>query len=328
MRLLFFLYVFFVEMPTMITIQTEMSSNRPSVPVITMGTSTSTTNTMSTSSDGDRQPTAQTTSDTPTMNDVTSSSINPMSTYPSMVDKPDAQMPDNHHTSSHPSIFSSSAIPATNMYPSTVDSDTKMPSPPTMITITMDRFPSTSTTNGNTNTNTDLSTNEVRPPTYPSIYMTSSTKPDDFSYPYDNNYNYYPEMFPLYTYPMLYDSTYMPGTTGDGGGYVSNTYTPTVDYYGTTPTMTSTYGGGGGSSGIPNTASTYMGNGWSNADELNRRKNGGKYPDRDRDHSGAIPEGKYNGTRAPATVPYIRTYFNLDEYYTNAKSEYNVVCVC
>lgn len=371
-------------MPTMITIQTEMPSDRPAMPTIT--TSTTNVNTMiSNANDGssDRIPTVQTTADTSTMNDVTSSSMHPMSTNhistnPSMPDRPDTTMTNNQHTSSNPSIFSSSnnnggsggggttgttgTMPTTNMYPSTSDS-TKGPGiPPTMITTTMDRFPSTSTTYGNTNT-MDLSTNEVKPPTYPSIYV-SSNKPDDFSYPYPPNYhdkyNYYHEIYPIYTYPMVYEtsnypSSYMPsdgtGSSGNGGGgYAPNvptmSYTPnTVDYYGTTPSMMTTYGGGsgttygggnmgstyggssngGGGTTIPNTPTTYMGNGWSNADDIHRRKYGGRYPDYD--NSGAYPEGKYNGsydngTGAPSTVPYIRTIFNPDDYNTNAKSEY------
>lgn len=345
-------------MPTMITIQTEMPSDRPAMPVITMGTSATNTdaNTMTSTAndeiDGDRIPSVQTTADTSTMTDITassSSSMNPMSTNPtganpSMADKPDTTMNGNQQTSSIPSTFSSSSasVPTTNMYPNTID-NTKGPGiPPTMITSTMGHFPSTSTAYGS-NTNTDLSSNEVKPQTYPpsSIYTmsggggsTSSSKPDEFTYPYPTHYhhkyNFYHGMFPFYTYPTVYETNYpnsFAGMAGSGGNtdgtYVETlptlSYTPTIDYYGTTPSMTTAYGG----SNVPNTGSTYMGNGWSNADEIHRRKNGGKYPDRD--NSGSYPEGKYNGTRAPASIPYIRTYFNPDDYITNAnaKSEYD-----
>lgn len=340
----------------MITIQTEMPSDRPAVPVITMGTSATNANTMTSTAndemDGDRMPTVQTTADTSPMTDITSSSsmtpmsTSPMGTNPSLADKPGTTMPGHQQTSSNPSTFSSSSasVPTTNMYPHTVD-NTKGPGiPPTMITTTMDHFPSTSTAYGG-NTNTDLSTNEVKPQTYPpSVYTmsgggsstssTSSTKPDEFTYPYPTHYhhkyNFYHGMFPFYTYPAVYDSNYpngFPGMAGSGGntdaGYGETlptlSYTPTIDYYGTTPSMTTAYGG----NNVPNTVSTYMGNGWSNADEIHRRKNGGRYPDRD--NSGSYPEGKYNGTRAPAAIPYIRTYFNPDDYITNAnaKSEYD-----
>lgn len=320
-------------MPTMITGQTDIPSDRPAIPVNTMTTSTGSMNTMN---DTDRTPTVQTTAaDASTMTDANSAAMHPMSTNPSMPDKPDTAMPENPQMSSGSSTFSNGHVPTTNMYPNSIDS-TKMPiGPSTMITTTMDRFPTTSSTYGNDMpTNTDLTTNEVKPPTYPTIYMTS-TKPDDFNYPYPphyhNKYNYYDEVYPMYTYPMLYDNNYqgnyVPNSGGSGGvsggGYAQNvptlSYNPNVEFYGTTPTMTTTFS----DTRIPNTATTYMGNGWSNADEVIRRKqNGAKYPDRD--NSGYNPEGKYNGTRTPATVPFIRTYFNPDDYITNAeaKSEY------
>lgn len=372
-------------MPTMITGQTETPSDRPvnTMSVNTMTSSTGSTNVYT--NDTDRPPTVQTTAaDASTMTDVNSASLNPMSTNPSMPDKPDTTMTENQHgTSSSSSTFSGGNVPTTNMYPNTIDS-TKMPAgPSTMITTTMDRFPTTmdrfpttmdrfpttmdrfptttmdrfptttmdrfpttSTTYGGGSsdagsdmpTNPDLTTNEVKPPTYPTIYM-SSTKPDDFNYPYppqyQNKYNYYHEIYPVYsTYPMLYDTNYMPssGSSGNGGGsggggYAQNiptlSYHPNVEIYGTTPTMAAPeHGSTYGSTRIPNTATTYMGNGWSNADEVIRRKqNGAKYPNPDRDNSGYNPEGKYNGTRTPPTVPYIRTYFNPDDYITNAEAK-------
>lgn len=348
---------FLSEMPTVITtVQTEIPSDRPGMSVNTMTTSTGSTNTITSSAnDTDRPPTVQTTAaDASSMNDVNSLPMNSMSTNPTMAERPpDTTSPDNQQTSGTSSTTYSNGGSSvggsngggggsgttTNMYPNTVES-TKMPGPPTMIMTTMDRFPTTSSTYGNDMpTNTDLSTNEVKPPTYPTIYM-SSTKPDDLNYPYPphyhNKYNYYHEIYPVYTYPMLYDNNnnYHGGgyTPSSGGGYAQNiptlSYNPNMEFYGTTPTMsTSPYGGG--DTRVPNTATTYMGNGWSNADEVIRRKqNGAKYPDRD--NSGYNPEGKYNGTRTtagtPATVPYIRTYFNPDDYITNAeaKSEYEL----
>lgn len=307
----------------MITIQTDMPGT------------TNINTMMSGSIETDRSPTAQTTADSSTTNDITSSSMNTISTNPTMSEKPDSTSTENQSTQNNPSTFSSGgSVPTTNLYPNTIDS-TKMPSPPTIMT-TMDRFPSTATTYGSTNT--DLSTNEVKPQTYPTIYMTSS-KPDDFNYPYPphfhNKYNYYHEIYPVYTYPTYYESNYPNGygpssssgggggggSITDGGGYAQSmptlSYQPESDHYGTTPSMT-TYGGG-----APNTASTYMGNGWSNADDSNHHKqNGERHPDRD--NSGSYPEGKYNGTRTPDTVPYIRTIFNPDFYLMDAKSEYKL----
>lgn len=276
-------------MPT-ITILNDMASDRPAIQAVSTSTSTANANTMTSSAnDVDRTPTAQTTADTTTMTDATLS-MTSVSTNPSLSEKPDAE-----HTPPIPSTYPS--VPSTNMYPSTID-NTKMPDPPTMIT-TMDRFPSTSTYG-----NTDLSTNEVKPPTYPT-YMGSSAMPGDSPH-YHNNY--YHEIYPVYTYPMVYDTTYSSYLPGDAG-YAPNMPTanyPTTDYFATTPSM-SPYGGNS------HTGPSYMGNGWSNAD--NRHKpNIGRYPD----YSGHGPEGKYNGTRAP--IPYIRTYFNPDDYY--AKREY------
>lgn len=70
----------------------------------------------------------------------------------------------------------------------------------------------------------------------------------------------------------------------------------------------------------------YMGNGWSNADEINRRKpNGDKTPPSM--YGGGMgttryPEGNYDNESQPrSTIPYIRTYFNPDDYIPNAKRE-------
>lgn len=317
-----------VGMPTMGTMETEMPSDHPSMP--TTGTTNTNGAITSSSSYSDRMPTAQTSADASTTNDMTMSSMNTMSTNPSLSEKPGTMPTDN--TQGNPSSTSNShTMTTTNVYSNTVDI-TKMPNPPTMMstTNTMDRFPSTAMTYGG-GSSTDLSTNEVKPPTYPStsIYV-SDAKPDDFSYPYPphfhNKYNYYHEVYPIYTYPSYYESSY------SDGGYAPNTptvgYPMQIDQYGTTPTM-SGYGavgstsstGGGGSSGSSSNRPAYMGNGWSNVDQSDRRKQGERYPDRDQ-NSGSYPEGKYNGTRANATVPYIRTYFNPDLYLKDGKREY------
>lgn len=215
--------------------------------------------------------------------------------------------------------------------------------------------------------NTDLTyTNEVKHPTHPTMYD-SPSKPDsnsNYPYPYPphypNKYNYYQDIYPMYAHPMLYDTSYsmnaynsMPSSEP---GYAQNVpsinYPPTIDYYSGSSSSSSSMSSGGGTSVMStpsmttytggmstmnaNAGSTYMGNGWSNADEVNRRKQQ-SYPGRlpttsssmpantvYGENSGPYPEGKYNGTRTvlPATVPYIRTYFNPDDYLTNARSEY------
>lgn len=358
-------------MPTMITAQTETPSDRPvnTMSVNTMTSSTGSTN--DTDRPPTVQTTAADASTMTDVNSASLNPMGTNPSMPDKPDT--TMTENQHGTSSsstfsggnvpttnmYPNTIDSTKMPAgpstmitTNMdrfYPTTTMDrfpTTTMDRFPTTTmdrfpTTTMDRFPTTSTTYGGGSsdagndmpTNPDLTTNEVKPPTYPTIYM-SSTKPDDFDHPYppqyQNKYNYYHEIYPVYsTYPMLYDTNYMPssGSTGNGGGggggsggYAQNiptlSYHPNVEMYGTTPTMSTTYGG----TRIPNTATTYMGNGWSNADDVIRRKqNGAKYPDGD--NSGYNPEGKYNGTRTPPTVPYIRTYFNPDDYITNAEAK-------
>lgn len=342
-------------MPTMITIETEMPSDRPVMSVIT----TSTTNTNTMMSESDRMPTVQTTGANTYNpgNDMTISTMNAMGTNPTMSDKPNndgTSTAENQMTQNNPTTtFSSGSTSPANIYTNPLDS-TKMPNPPTMMT-SMDRFPSTATTYGST-TNTDLSTNEVKPQTYhPSIYMggsggdgSSSSKPDDFNYPYPphfhNKYNYYHDIYPFYTYPTFIESTYPSVYMAGTGGYAPNapttTYQSDFDYYGTTPSMNNYGAGNGNGNGAsngqgannrPTSGTTYMGNGWSNADDSGHRKqngangnggsgSGGRYPDRD-SNSGSYPEGKYNGT---TMVPYIRTYFNPDFYLMDAKSEYKL----
>lgn len=315
----------------MVSMETGMPSDRPAM-------STTNMNGML-SSDPDRIPTVQTTADSSATNDMTMSSMNTLSTNPSLSEKPNTMYPDSQNTQGNPSSTPNGhTMTTTNIYSNNMDS-TKMPNPPTMMTTTntMDRFPSTAITYGGGSSSTDLSTNEIKPPTYPSIYV-SDSKPDDFSYPYPphfhNKFNNYHEVYPIYTYPSYYEDGYANGymPNGAGSGYAQNTptvgYPMQIDQYGTTPTMnvygtagsTSSTGGGSDSnsnSNRPNTGATYMGNGWSNIDH---RKQGERYPDRD--NSGSYPEGKYNGTRAPATIPYIRTYFNPDFNLKDAKSEY------
>lgn len=319
------------------SMETEMPNDRPAM------STTSTTNGMLSNlpSDPDRMPTAQTAADSLATNDMTMSSMNTMSTNPSLSEKPNTMPNDNQNTQGNPTstLPNGHTMTTTNIYSNTVDI-TKMPNPPTMMTTTtMDRFPSTAMSYGGSSS-TDLSTNEIKPPTYPSIYV-SDSKPDDFSYPYPPNFhnkpNYYHEVYPIYTYPSYYDSGYSGGymPNSAGSGYAQNTptvgYPMQIDHYGTTSTMngygavgsTSSTGGGSGSgsgSNRPNTGATYMGNGWSNVDH---RKQGERYPDRDNSGSG-YPEGKYNGTRAPTTIPYIRTYFNPDFYLKDTKSEYKI----
>lgn len=283
-----------------------------------------------TSTNDDRMPPGSQTDMSSDTNDMTISTMNAMSTNPSFSDKP--QQTENtqntHEANPTATLPNGSTMPT--MYSTNNGDGTKVPTNrPTMMTTIntmMDGgFPSTATTYVGTS-GTDVSTNEInfKPPTYPSIYV-SDTKPDDLNYPYPphNKYNFYHDVYPVYMYPSYYDNDY-------SHGYAPNT--PTVGYpidpYGTPQTVnrfggngpTSSTGAGGGGIGNnrPNTGPAYMGNGWSNADAANHHKPQG-YPHRD--NSGTYPEGKYNGTRAPGTIPHIRTYFNPDFYLKDAKSE-------
>lgn len=284
----------------------------------------------------DQMPTLHPTAETTSMNDMsTFSSITPINTNPMTPSLDEPQYTPQNPTS-YPS-GNTNTITSTNMFSTNVNTNTidgnKVPT-----TMQTDRYPMQPTSGGYGNTqNTDIYTNEVKRPTHPSMYD-NQAKPDqnpNYPYPpqYHNKYNYYQEVYPMYSHPMLYD------------GYPTNTgyYHPTADgYYGSTSTSggaatpsMSTYGTST-STMNSNTGTTYMGNGWSNADEIHRHKPHGTYPNRlpttsssmptntvYGDHSGQYPEGKYNGTRAPPhTVPYIRTYFNPDDYLTNARSEY------
>lgn len=172
----------------------------------------------------------------------------------------------------------------------------------------------------------------------------------DYPYPYppqyQDKYNYYQDIYPMYTYPMLYNGDPQhPGMNSFSmNGYAQNvpsigSPTTTVNHYGNpmTTTMTTTAMNGGRPSLMPHgtdaTGSTpYMGNGYSNADEINRRK-----PNRDKvtpsipngnEYGGSgmgttrYPEGNYNNESRPrSTIPYIRTFLNPDDYIHNRKRE-------
>lgn len=216
-----------------------------------------------------------------------------------------------------------------------------------------DRMPSTF---GYGNTNTDIYTNEVRPqyPTtiFPSTPMYGADVKPDYVYPYPphyhDKYNYYQDIYPMYSFPMLYNGDPQhPGMSSfPGNGYAPNVPSigapqTTVSYYGNpmTTTMTTTAMNGGRPSIMPHetdaTGSTaYMGNGWSNADEINRRKPYGEKTTPSMSHSneygggGGIsttryPEGNFNNneSRPRSTIPYIRTYFNPDDYDPITKRE-------
>lgn len=192
-------------------------------------------------------------------------------------------------------------------YPTTTSTGDRYPS--TMSTA--DRFPSTN--DYNNNGNTYMYNNEVRPQTYD-----GNMKPD-YSYPprYPNKYNYYQDIYPMHT---------------DGSSYMSNDgygqKVPTTYYYGPgVSTSSSMQPDRDGQSAKP-----YMGNGWSNADEMHRRKQGSSPPPPPssstnvyggNNNADKYPPGKYNKTQPPSSVPHIRTYFNPDDYLYTTKSEYN-----
>lgn len=226
-------------------------------------------------------------------------------------------------------------------------------------TPTMTNIPDRPSTSGYGNT--DIYTNEVRPQHPTSIFTSTpmyfgDTKPEyNYPYPpqYPDKYNYYQDIYPMYSFPMLYN--------GDGqhpgmnafpmNGYAANvpsigTPQSTVNYYGNSMPTTTTTAMNGGRPRPPQIphgtepmgTTPYMGNGWSNADEINRRK-----PNGDRttpsmpqpnEYGGSggggngigttrYPEGNYNpnDTRPRTTIPYIRTYFNPDDYIASRKRE-------
>lgn len=211
---------------------------------------------------------------------------------------------------------------------------------PTMHT---DRLPPTS---GYGNTNPDIYTNEVKPPTmFSSTPMYGGDVKPEYNYPYPpqyhDKYNYYQDIYPIY--PMLYngDSKYPGMNTFPMNGYAANVPTigspqPSVNYYGNTMTTTTTAMNSGRPSVSPHGSetvggTTYMGNGWSNAEELNRHKPNGEKPTPSMSNaneyggntgSGSTtkyPEGNYNNNETPSrtTIPYIQTYFNPDDFLYN-----------
>lgn len=182
--------------------------------------------------------------------------------------------------------------------------------------------------------NTDVHTNEITRPTYTPGYDDHRQTPGyQYPYPpqYDNKYNYYQDIYPTYSYPMLYDHTYpMPNAPGYAHNAPSSSYGPPNDYFSSTrPREPSPVYGIPTSGTRPGTTgttdgSTYMGNGYSNADEIkNQRKP--TMPSQDGYLTSKQPEGKYNTTTStpstPPVVPYIRTYFNPDDYFPNSKRE-------
>lgn len=194
--------------------------------------------------------------------------------------------------------------------------------------------------NMNTYGHTDTSTNEISSrPTYSPNYDNRQTPGYHYPYPpqYDHKHHYYQDVYPTYPYPMPYEPSYGPGYAPN---VPSSSYGPPHDYYSNTQHS----GSSGNTSpmdrprepspayGVPtsqtrpgpmsSTGSTYMGNGYSNADEIkNSRKptmspQNGYLPSK-------YPEGKYNTSTAstPSMIPYIRTYFNPDDYFPNSKRE-------
>lgn len=272
----------------MLTIPSEIPGDRPtSTSMITSTDALQTTNTNAVQSSASPTQNQST-------NDMMPPSMKPTSGNPTMPST-DLQYPSSNPTYSNGPITTTNI----NMNPSNVD-NTKMPT----VSTTMNQFPSTYGNN-------DLNTNEIRPPTHPSSIYMSSHKPDYYPYSsqYPNKYDHYPDPFFSYQFPISYENQYSMNSflSSNENGLTSNMptmdYHTTNDFYESTPPIT-TYGG------------PYMGNGWSNAYDMNRRQHNGKYPDRE--GSSTYPGGNYNENRVPATVPYIRTYFNPDDYETNA----------
>lgn len=285
----------------------------------------------------------------------TSSIMQTGGTNPPYAERPSTPINQDRYTPSTGGTMSTG-----NEYTNTVDGNRY---PTTERLPTTDRYPGGGSSNtdrgsstmpyGNTNTqggggtstwtsmNTyghgDISTNEISRPTYPPTYDNRQTPGYHYPYPpqYDHKYNYYQDVYPTYSYPMLYEHTYpMPNSPGYAPNVPSSSYGP-PDYYSNTQ-YSSTSGGTSPMDrprepspayGVPtsqtigsrpgSTGSTYMGNGYSNADEIRKptmTPQGGYNPSK-------YPEGKYNTSTTPKMVPYIRTYFNPDDYYPNSKRE-------
>lgn len=314
-------FILIAEMPTMLSVPTilHMPGDRPSSP-----TMPSTADTAATTNDNDStQMSSQQTPDEQQSSTSTHAAGSPtpaISTNPTMQEKPSTST----DGAQYPSTMSTGQTVMISIEPDR--SDTKPPIP-TMITttstsMTTNRDRPVSTYGGPMNT--DPYFNEVKPPSHP---YDGIGKPHDFSYPYPphyhDKYHVYQDIYPLYSYqtsnePPISMSNYLHYDNVDKYAPAIS-YTPTIDYYGTTMTMNG--GANGGGSTLANrpmaTGATYMGNGWSNMGDTNRQKVPG---------SGGNPygEGNYHGTdwSVTPTVPYIRTYFNPDDNLTKRQCEY------
>ena len=324
------------------TFPSQVPNDRPTSTVLIASTNTNTPD----------QPSSIPTSEVGT--DIMSS-VHPSSTY--TPERPSTPVEDRY-TPVGPSY--TGTAPSSSGYPSSTIDTTRYPTVSTITTANRDKYPPV-----NGYGSTDPYSSDQRPtnPTYG-----GQSKPDypqnTLSYPPNNpnKYNYYQDVYPLYAYPMQYESNYPMPNNGmdarypvygqnvqpvDGSHRPSplegNHRPPPVDgsqrpppppsngYYGST-TATSSNG--------PNGASTYMGNGYSNADEVNRYKPNTVTPSDNNYNSNKPPtfygtkpnststkpnnsinnygqtsmEGKYEVTEAT-----IETYFNPDDY--NRKRE-------
>lgn len=301
-----------------------MMSNRPTLPSMTSTMNTMTTTNMIIPNTNEANPpsmhTTIDTSSSTSSDDTGSSAMTPISTNPSMQEKPTTIL---HDETQYPTITTGSMPTITNtMYPNKIDS-TKPTTTTTTTTIVKDRYHPSTSTAYDSHSGTDFYLNDVKPSIYDGI-----GKPDDFNYPYSSHYHHnhhkyhsYQDIYPLYSYSSMFEnplplSNYLPNDHYAPNIPAIGYHPSSIDYFGSTPSLNN-YNIG---STIPTgSTTTYMGNGWSNVDEINNRhkqQHGQKYPF----------EGKYNvtDTALKPTVPYIRTYFNPDDYYIfNSKCEYN-----
>lgn len=157
----------------MLKIPAEMPGDHPTSTYMINSTDALTTNTNAVQSSASPTQTQSMLS-----NDMILPSIKPTSTNPTL---PSIDLQD---LSTSP-IYSNGQTTTTNI--NIIADDTKMPT----VSTTMNQFPSTYG-------NTDFNTNEIRPPTYPSIYM-SNHKPD--YHPYSSQY---PNKYDHYMVPFLY----------------------------------------------------------------------------------------------------------------------------
>lgn len=264
-----------------------------------------------------------------------------ISTSPTEHEKPNTSNTDD---AQYPSTMTDGQTSTTDTQPN--ESDPTKPAMPTMASAgTASSSSSTTTTTSTTirdrpamGTNdglihhTDPYFNEVKPPVHP---YDGLGKPQDFSYLYPSlhqhdKYPVYQDIYPIYSYRPSFE----PPTSISNYLHYDNvdhyapaiSYAPTVDYYGSTMMMTTTAGGtppmaahrpsgSSGSGGL-----SYMGNGWSNADDDHRPKVPGS--------NVGSPYGEGNSNfhstdvSVTPTVPYIRTYFNPDDNLMKRKCEY------